>query len=198
MTRLGVLAAAAALAFAFSSTSALAKGASEATVTGPGLGAGVTLAGEGELGGERLMQLAEAAGFFPALFLTTPNPMRTARPAGELGPRYTITYQLPGPEGGQIDEVRQDLYPYAKPEPVTYVKSGEPYWATEETVGGWYVASSTLKEQLVALGLPRLPATDDGASDAPWPVLGAGAVIVAALAGIALFLVRARPRTATA
>ena len=98
MTRLGVLAAAAALAAALTATSALAKGASEATITGPGLGDGITLAGEGQLGGERLMQLAEAAGFFPALFVTTPNPMHPARPAGELGPRYTIAYQLPGPE----------------------------------------------------------------------------------------------------
>lgn len=197
MTRLGVLAAAAALAFAFTATSALAKGASEATITGPGLGDGITLAGEGQLGGERLMQLAEAAGFFPALFRTTPNPMRTARPAGELGPRYTVAYQLPGPDG-HLAELRQDLYPYAKPDPVTYVKSGEPYWATEETVGGWYIASSTLKEQLVALGLPRLPPTDDGASDLPWPALGAGALIVAPLAGVALFLLRTRPRPATA
>jgi hypothetical protein len=198
MTRLAVLAAAAALAAAFTATSALAKGASEATITGPGLGDGITLAGEGQLGGERLMQIAESAGFFPALFVTTPNPMRTARPAGELGPRYTIAYQLPGPNG-HLDEVRQDLYPYAKPDPVTYVKSGVPYWATEKTVGGWYVASSTLKEQLVELGLPRLPPTDDGASNVPWPMLGAVVLIVVALlAGVALFVVRTRPRPATA
>ena len=42
------------------------------------------------------------------------------------GPRYAIAYQLPGPDG-QLAELRQDLYPYAKPDPVTYVKSGEPY-----------------------------------------------------------------------
>jgi hypothetical protein len=158
----------------FTATSALAKGASEATITGPGLGDGITLAGDGQLGGVQLMQLAEAAGFFPALFSTTPNPMQTARPTGELGPRYTIAYQLPGPDG-QLAELRQDLYPYATPDPVTYVKSGERYWVTEKTVGGWYVASSALKEQLVALGLPRLPPTDDGASDVPWPMLGVGA-----------------------
>jgi hypothetical protein len=54
------------------------------------------------------------------------------------------------------------------------------------------------KEQLVALGLPRLPPTDDGASDVPWPALGAGGLIVVALAGVALFLLRTRPRPATA
>ena len=198
MTRLGMLAAAAALAAAVTATSALAKGASEATITGPGLGDGITLAGEGQPGGVQLMQLAEAAGFFPALFATTPNPMQTARPTGDLGPGYTIAYQLPGPDG-RLSELRQDLYPYAKPNPVTYVKSGERYWVTEKTVGGWYVASSTLKDKLVALGLPRLPPTGDGASDRRGPVLGAGALIVAALVGVALFLLRTRrPRPATA
>ena len=73
---------------------ALAVAAALAVVFG--LGDGITLAGE-SIGGEQLMRLADAAGFFPALFGTSPNPMRTARPAGALGPRYTITYQLPGP-----------------------------------------------------------------------------------------------------
>src|SRR4026207_1930888 len=98
MTR-RALAVAAALAVVFTATSALAKGASEATITGPGLGDGITLAGEGQPGGVQLMQLAEAAGFFPALFAPTPNPLQTPRPTGELGPRYTIAYQLPGPDG---------------------------------------------------------------------------------------------------
>ena len=47
---------------------ALGKGASEATITGPGIGDGITLAGEGQTGGEQLMQLAEHAGFFAAVF----------------------------------------------------------------------------------------------------------------------------------
>ncbi len=130
---------------------------------------------------------------------------RSARRSGALSPLLSLP-RLALRQGSERSDDHgpsslncgRILYPYAKPEPVTYVKSGEPYWGTEETVGGWYVASSTLKEQLVALGLPRLPPTDDGASDVPWPVLGAGALIVAALAGVALFLLRTRPRPATA
>ena len=96
-------------------TSALAKGASEARITGPGLGNGITLPGEGQVGGGQLAQLAEAAGFFPSVFVTDPNPMLSTRPQGALGPRYTITYVMPGPSG--VDELRQDLYPYAQPSP---------------------------------------------------------------------------------
>jgi len=47
-------------------------------------------------------------------------------------------------------------------------------------------------------GLPQLPPADDGGSGIPWPLLGAGALILVALAGIALVLVRARPRPAAA
>src|SRR5205814_10463434 len=71
-------------------TAALAKGASEATITGPGLGGGIRLAGEGGPGGGALMKTAEDSGFFPAAFLTTPNPILSRPPDGQLAPRYTV------------------------------------------------------------------------------------------------------------
>ena len=197
MKRLVVLFAAVALGAALVTSSALAKGASEATITGPGLGEGITLAGEGQVGGEQLMQLAEADGFFPAVFLRSPNPMLSTRPQGQLGLRYTIIYTMPGPEG--VDELRQDLYPYATPSPVTYVKPGQPFFGTEKTVGGWFVAAATLKDELVAVGLPDDPPADVGGSRVPWAV-GAVAAVVAALgvAGVAVLRSRRRPRAATA
>src|SRR3712207_5238447 len=95
---------------------AAAKGASEAKVDGPGVdGAGIAFSHDqsgGPTGGEALNRLAEASGFYPAVFGQTPNPMEPRRPAGDLGPRYTITYIMPGPDG-RMDEVRQDVYPYA-------------------------------------------------------------------------------------
>jgi hypothetical protein len=108
------------------------------------------------------MQIAEDSGFFPAVFLTTPNPMLSERPDGELGPRYTIVYVMPGPSG-VVDEIRQDVYPYATPSLVSYTKPGQPYFGTERTVGGWYVAGPTLKDDLVAVGLRATapPAADD-------------------------------------
>jgi hypothetical protein len=178
-------------------TAALAKGASKATITGPGLGGGIRLAGEGHPGGGALMRIAEDSGFFPAVFLTTPNPMLSERPDGELGPRYTIVYVMPGPSGG-VDEIRQDVYPYATPSLVSYTKPGQPYFGTERTVGGWYIAESTLKDDLVAVGLrataPRPPVADDAGREIPWEAFAVLALLVA-LAGLGLVVVRLRRRS---
>ena len=175
-------------------TAALAKGASEATITGPGLGNGIRLAGEGDPGGGALMQIAEDSGFFPAVFLTTPNPMLSERPDGELGPRYTIVYVMPGPSG--VDEIRQDVYPYATPSLVSYTKPGQPYFGTERTVGGWYVAGPPLKDDLVAVGLRATapPVADDAGREFPWEAFGVLALLVA-LAGLGFVVVRSRRRS---
>jgi hypothetical protein len=176
-------------------TAALAKGASEATITGPGLGDGIRLAGEGDPGGGALMQIAEDSGFFPAVFPTTPNPMLSERPDGELGPRYTIVYVMPGPSG-VVDEIRQDVYPYATPSVVSYTKPGQPYFGTERTVGGWYVAGPTLKDDLVAAGLRATapPVADGAGREIPWEAFGVLALLVA-LAGLGLVVVRSRRRS---
>ena len=175
-------------------TAALAKGASEATITGPRLGNGIRLAGEGDPGGGALMQIAEDSGFFPAVFLTTPNPMLSERPDGELGPRYTIVYVMPGPSG--VDEIRQDVYPYATPSLVSYTKPGQPYFGTERTVGGWYVAGPPLKDDLVAVGLRATapPVADDAGREFPWEAFGVLALLVA-LAGLGFVVVRSRRRS---
>ena len=192
MKRLVLVSAGVALLGALTTTSALAKGASDAKITGPGLGSGITLAGEGQVGGGQLMQLAEAAGFFPAVFATSPNPMLTVRPQGELGPRYTITYTMPGPSG--MDELRQDLYPYAEPGPVAYTEPGQRFFGTEETVGGWYVASSVLKDSLVAAGLPDTPPVGGSGSQVPWTIVGFVAAVVAALVAGVVAVLRGRRR----
>jgi hypothetical protein len=183
------------LLFLIVPTAALAKGASEATITGPGIGRGIKLEGEGGAGGATLMELAQDAGFFPSLFRAVPNPMRTAQPAGALGPRYTIVYVMPGPNG--VDEIKQEVYPYATPTPVSYVKPGQPYFGTQRTIGGWFVAGPTLKNDLVAVGLPATaPALGDGWLEIPWRAIGA-LLLVAALVGLALVLARLRRRTDT-
>ena len=187
MTRRTLVFAAIGLVALLVPATALAKGASQATITGPGLGDAITLAGEGQAGGEKLMVIMQEGGFFPSVFLTTPNPMHAQRPDGELGPLYTIVYEMPGPNGA-LDEIRQDVYPYATPVPVTYMEPGQRYFTSEETVGGWYVASQTLTSSLVDVGLPESapPVGDDGLK-APWTtLLGMTAVAAAALAAAAL------------
>ncbi len=178
-------------------TAALAKGASEASITGPGLSDPISLAGEGQPDGEQLMQLAETAGFFPAVFVRSPDPMLDERPAGDLGPKYTITYVMPGP-GGDVDRLVQDVYPYAQPEPVTYTAPGQPFFGTEKTRGGWFVATLQLKDQLVEAGLTRNAPPADRRSEFPWSVVGplAAALVLAAFGGVAVLLIRRRPQPA--
>ncbi len=176
---------------------ALAKGASEADITGPGLDGLISLAGEGQAGAEVLMQIASAAGFFPAVFAESPDRMLDVRPAGELGPKYTITYVMPGP-GGVEDQLLQDVYPYATPDPVTYVEPGQRFWTTEQTRGGWFIAGSFLKGMLVQAGLPPNAPLVDRRSEFPWRVVGSLTAVfaLAALGGLAALLIRRRPQTA--
>ena len=146
MKRLLFLLAAAALVLP---AAASAKGPSEATITGPGLGKPITISGT-ETTGSQIMDLADAAGFFPAAFGQEPDPM-IARPKGDLGPKYEITYEVPGNGGSQI---HQDLYPYATtPYALTYTKPGQPIFDMQ-TRGGWWT-DQRLKGVLVAAGLPK-------------------------------------------
>jgi hypothetical protein len=148
MKRLLLVLAVAALALP---TAALAKGPDEATITGPGLDKAITISGPEEAGSP-MMAFAEAAGFFPAAFGQEPDPMLPDRPKGDLGPRYKIEYNVPG-GGGTSFSITQDLYPYAQPYAVTYTKDGQQIFDMT-TRGGWWTDSS-LKDQLVALGLPK-------------------------------------------
>lgn len=136
---------------------ASAKGASEATIRGPGLDSPLTLRGEG---GMELGSLADRAGLYPALFGLSPDPMLRSRPSGKLGPKYTITWIVPGPH--QVDRLRQYLYPYAVGGPVTYMPSGQRVYE-QRTRGGWYRASIGLRDQLIDAGLPaRAPKSGSG------------------------------------
>jgi len=176
----------------------LAKGASEAEIVGPGLDDPIVLTGSGDLATVMpLAELVEAAGFFPAVFVRSPDPMLDERPVGDLGPKYTITYVMPGPNS-EVDELVQDVYPYAKPDPVTYTAPGQPFFGTEQTRGGWFVATSSLEDMLVQAGLPRNAPLVDRHSEFPWRVVGTltAVFVLAALGGLAALLIRRRPQTA--
>jgi hypothetical protein len=152
------------LVFAFAAlalpATAFAKGPDEAKITGPGLDKAIVVSGPEE-DGSPMMTFAGAAGFFPAVFGQQPDPMLPSRPKGDLGPRYTIEYNVPGPEGKDYS-ISQDLYPYALPSAVTYMKAGQEIFDMT-TVGGWW-ADASLKDQLIALGLPKTAAAGEEAS----------------------------------
>jgi len=189
------------LAAAVIPNTALAKGASEATIVGPGLSAPIELSafGGSEASGQ-LADIAQSAGFFPQVFGQTPDPIASDRPEGQLGPRYTITYGMPGPNN-QRSELVQDVYPYAEAGPVTYMEPGQRFWTTQRTHGGWYVAAwQPLKEQLVATGLPATAPIAGGGDDGgvPWILVGVLAAFgVAALAGLTAAGARRRPAAAS-
>jgi hypothetical protein len=166
---------------------ALAKGPSEAVVTGPGIADdGVTITALGDDS-----DLTGLSGFFPATFGQSPDPMLASAPAGQLGPKYTVRYTVPGPSGKDAT-ILQDVFPYAEPGPVTYTRPEQRFFDTERTRGGWYVSTPALRDVLVRAGLPAgSPVATGGGDRTVWPWL-VGALALAAALGWAACFARAR------
>jgi hypothetical protein len=159
-------------------TAAVAKGPSGASIDGPGSGGGLTFSGDGESSGTILGTLTEQTGFFPAIFGQTPDPMQKDRPKGDLGPKYTITWTVPGPNG-KTDRLHQDVYPYATP-PVTYMEPGLQFFGEMKTHGGWFRSEEGLKQTLVSAGLPQ-SAPSSSSSDSSFFSAGLLSLLGAAL-----------------
>ena len=165
---------------------ALAKGPSAAAISGPGLGKTIRISGNGEAAGTALGELTVAVGFFPSAFRQEPNPMLPGRPDGNLGPKYTIRYVVPGPYRKTF-HIAQDLYPYAAGGAVAYMRPGQKLFDFT-TRGGWFRGGTALKQTLVREGLPaRAPSASSGTSLA---FLVGPPVLL--LAGAAAFVARRR------
>jgi hypothetical protein len=183
-------------AFALPAT-ALAKGPSEARITGPGLAKAITISGP-EADGSPIMNLADVAGFFPAAFGQTPDPMSPAPPKTGLGPKYSLDYVVPGGDMTNF-KIHQDLYPYATSGGWTYMPAGQPIFDMK-THGGWF-ADARLKGMLVARGLPKsLPTTSSKSSSSAGffssGKIGALALVLFGI-GAAAVLVRRHLRSTT-
>jgi hypothetical protein len=158
---------------------AAAKGPSTASLIGPGLDHAIPINGDGESGpGTPLGSLVELGGFFGQVFAEVPDPTTRTRPTGDFGPRYRISYRVPGPNNGASTLV-QDVYPYAQT-PVTHMRRDQRFWGANFTHGGWFVAGPGLKETLVAAGLPKSPPVGGGGSF-PWAWTLGGAIAAAVL-----------------
>jgi hypothetical protein len=172
---------------------ALGKGPSAATMEGPGGGGGITFSGEGS---GTLGNLTQQSGWFAAVFGQEPNPMLAARPKGDLGPKHTVTYTVPGPNNDTFT-ITQHIYPYASSGPVTYLAAGQPIFDME-TRGGWFQAGPDLKETLVAAGLPENP-VGVSSEDMSFPTTTVSLLAFALLlVGATALLLRRRARPAAA
>jgi hypothetical protein len=204
-------------------TPALAKGATGASITGPGLARPVTVSAQGEAlpgQGDTLSALAGQTGLFTVLFGAGsgtpdgPSPLRTP-PAASLGPKYTVTYTVPGvtPQPGQADgRIRQDLYPRAAGGPVIYTLPGQQGFGQPLQATGWLRGTAQLTAILTRLGIPAsapLPSAPGPAASVPaivpkpgdtttpaWLIAAIVSAAAIAIAGTAMWL-RRRSRTET-
>ena len=168
---------------------ALAKGASAATIDGPGAGPSGKIdiggdPGAGEPGsGAMLDQLAAHAGIYAVGFGEPDARLVNERPEGKLGPKHTITWTVPQPDGSN-GTVLQDLYPYADGGAVTHTSAGQRFFDSFETRQGWYVGGEGLSRVLADAGLSaESPAT--GMS----PLIPVVAALLGAAALVALGVV---------
>jgi hypothetical protein len=187
MKRFTFVPAALAVALLLPATAA-AKGPSEASISGGGLSKTITLSGNGEFSSTPLGHLTMESGFFPAAFGQSPDPRLPKRPGGNLGPKLTIHYVVPGPNDTTF-RLTQDAYPYAAGGALTYMKPGQPIFDMK-TVGGW-IRAYRLKQTLVAQGLPARPAKSTSGSSFAL-VAGIGIPGALALGGAGLFFSRRR------
>jgi hypothetical protein len=162
---------------------AAAKGPSGASVSGGGLEKAIVITGNGETDRTPLGRMTVEAGFFPAAFGQSPDPMLHARPNGNLGPKMTIRYVVPGGDG-ETFHITQAVYPYAEGGAVTYMKPNQAIFGMA-TIGGWYRAYG-LKRTLVAQGLPA--SAVESSSGMNLALLAIPGALV--LAGTALFFGR--------
>ena len=147
----GAVALVAALALA---GAAAAKGPSSASITGPQLERSLAVAGQGEGPGTALGNLVDLGGFFPQMYGQSPDPTLRARPSATLGPRYVVTYVVPGPNSIR-SKVVQSVYPVARPVPLTFMQPGQTFWNGRKTHGGWFRATAELRTLLAAVGVHR-------------------------------------------
>jgi hypothetical protein len=137
---------------------AFAKGPSKALIAGPGI-ATIKISGA-EGSSTPYWRFVEAAGWFEAAW--GPSRLPQTPPQGELGPRYTITWIVPS-----SSRLRQDVYPYAKPYPLTYMPLGQKIWRSP-VKGGWFAGGSKLRKALTRVGVPaQAPQLPASASHAP-------------------------------
>jgi hypothetical protein len=136
--------------------------------------------------GQDLANVVMQSGFFVGIWGGPDTRGRLAhRPAEDLGPRYTITYTMAVP-GRPSSDIIQYVFPYAEPQPITYMPSNQKYWGNAETAGAWFAGSVGLRGTLIRSGLPEAPPSGAhppvvAGHTNPIPTLGPLAFLLAAV-----------------
>jgi hypothetical protein len=176
---------------------ALGKGPSAATIDGPGTGGGISVSGQGP-DAMMLGELTTRSGLYLQTFGEDLGKTLVSRPEGDLGPKYTITWTVPGPYN-EVWKLHQDVYPYATPAAFTYMEPGQKVY-DRETTGGWFQALPALKQTLVAAGLPSASqGASADSSDFPTALISVlTAFLLVAMATALVIRRRGRTRPAAA
>lgn len=179
---------------------AAAKGPSKAMIAGPGMRT-ITISGA-EGSATPFWHFVEATGWFEAAW--GPSRLPQTLPQGDLGPHYTITWTVPS-----SSRLHQDIYPYAKPYPLTYMPRGQEIYGTP-VKGGWFAGGAKLEKILARVGIPAQSpapqpppvsashapprhAAGSGLTDRDVAAIAVGAIILGLMLFFALRLMR-RPR----
>jgi hypothetical protein len=148
MRRLAAVLFAAALVLLMLQTPAAAKGPNYATIVGPGIGT-LKLTWEGHE--QSFNDLVETTRFWDGAGVAA---WHVDRPAGDLGPRFALTYHVPDhhrPSSGKATLIRQELYPYASGGPVVYMPEGQTMYGVDMPYG-WLATDQRLTEVVDRLG----------------------------------------------
>lgn len=134
---------------------AAAKGPVSITITGPGIDGPIELIDT--VDADQLSRLMEQSGVWYASG-DLPVPLGE-RPAGELGPSYSLTWVNLGPPDTPEEErtIRQLIYPQAENGPIIHTQEVPEGWGQE--VLGWFAAPPTFTETLTSLGIPPTEAS---------------------------------------
>jgi hypothetical protein len=141
------------LATALFSGGALAKGLTgNAKVEGKGLKKAITFNGDSHED-DGFMAFLGQTGVMGSFDGSSTSDWKDEPPTKDLGPRYTITWDLEQFEGPAVHFV-QYLYPYAEDGPVIYAPESARIMQTD-TPTGWFEAPSVLRSHLETRGLPE-------------------------------------------
>ena len=143
--------------------------------------------------GERAARdLADSTHVYSAAFRTDPRLILTDAPSGDLGPRFSLLWDL-----GFGVPIRQDAYPLAEDGPVTFVPPDQPLGEdatspVNRTFGGWFRADAGLVDAFESMGFPLEP-EGGGVALGRSTIALAIAVLTFALLAMTAALRKARP-----